>query len=150
MTTTFEELKRELEGLTLPGSPLTISPLESRAIDETARDPQTDSNLAHPIWFVIASLRGMGISVDQLCALARKESDDTLLFGGVEIVQERALEVGRTLNVSAEIVHVARRVTRDGANLDSLTVLNTVAARDGSLVGTVTCTYLFKRGRGAK
>ena len=129
----------------LPGSPLTISALESRVIDETARDPHNDSDLAHPIWFVIASLRGMGISVDELCVLAHKGDNDTLLFGGVEVVQEQPLLVGRTLTVSAEIVQVERKSTRDGGAMDSLTILNTVADSSGDLVGTVTCTYLFKR-----
>ena len=146
MTASIELLKKELEGIKLPGSPLTISALESQVVDETARDPHNDTDLAHPIWFVIASLRGMGISVDELCALAHKGDNDTLLFGGVEVVQEQPLVVGRTLNVSSEIVDVERKSTREGGALDSLTIRNVIADSSGDLVGTVTCAYLFKRG----
>ena len=149
MSVAIEQLKDELEGMELPGSFLEVSILESHAVDEVVRAGQHDSAIAHPIWCVIASLRGMGISVERLGDLAREESGDVLLFGDVEVVQELPLIVGSTISVTAGITKVDRRLTREGHALDSVIVVNRLLSDDGVTLGTVTCTYLFKRGAGS-
>ena len=60
----IEELKAALEGRQLPGGSIGIERHESLIADYAPRADDGDRELAHPIWFVIASLRGMGISVD--------------------------------------------------------------------------------------
>lgn len=87
----------------------------------------------------------MGISVDELCALAQQGPDDVLLFGSCTVDQDRPMLVGGQYRTKARIGEVGSRTTRDGARLDSVEVLVAVVADDGP-VGTVTSTYLFKRG----
>lgn len=151
MTTAVKELDPGLAGRQLPGDTTTISRHQSAITDHAlhaAADPDADE-YAHSIWFLIISLRGMGISVDELCALADKREGDTLLFGTCGIDQHQPLSVGHTYRTTASIDSVSRRTTRDGSILDSLTVtvtlFDTTAPTDA--VGMVTSVYLFKRGQ---
>jgi hypothetical protein len=138
------EALKELEGRALPGGELTIEPHESRIADHALRAADRDPVLAHPLWFVIASLRGMGISVDELCWLAGKRPADTLLYGTVEILQAEPLLVGESYRTKARITGVDRRRIRDGSTLDSVVVALDIFGDDGP-AGTVTSAYLIKR-----
>ena len=149
MSISIHQLKGELEGVQLPGASLDVGPLESHAVDRAVRAAPLGAGSAHPIWFVIASLRGMGISVDELGEMAHQGQEDILLFGGVEILQESALTVGSNLRVTSEISQVERTTTRDGSALDSVVISNRLTSDGGAVLGTVTCTYLFKRGSGS-
>lgn len=142
---TIERLRADLAGRTLPGGSVHISHHESRIADHALHAPDDDSEFAHPAWLVIASLRGMGISVEELCDLAAKAPEDTLLFGSAEVSQERPMKIGMTYRTTADIGAVDRRTTRDGATLDSVVVtVRMLDDRDRSC-GSVTSTYLFKR-----
>jgi len=158
VTATIDELADRLSQRSLPGGRVTIEPHEAAIADVALRavvDPQT----AHPVWFVIASLRGMGITVDELCVLAEQKDHDALLFGSCEIRQIAPLRVGATYTTTAAIEGVTSRTTRDGYRLDSLQVrvVLTEATPDsprqgktaeptGTPVGEVVSVYLFKRG----
>ena len=151
MTTAVKELDPGLAGRQLPGDTVTISRHQSAITDHAlhaATDPDADEH-AHSIWFLIIALRGMGISVDELCALADKREGDTLLFGTCGIDQYQPLVVGHTYRTTASINSVSRRTTRDGSILDSLTVTVTLfdAVDAVDAVGVVTSVYLFKRGQ---
>lgn len=89
----------------------------------------------------------MGISVDELCDLAAKRPQDTLLFGTCELNQHRPLRPGRTFTVSAQVRPVSRKVSRTGGVLDFVTVQTTVHDdSDNDAVGDIVTGYIFKRG----
>jgi hypothetical protein len=138
------ETMRSLEGMSLPGGSLLLEPYESLIADRAFRAAESRDDAAHPAWFVIASLRCLGIDVEELCSLAHKGPDDTLLFGGCEVVQLTPLRPGAHYDVRAQIVEVDSRRTRDGARLDSVAVRASVLEADVP-AGHVTSTYLFKR-----
>jgi hypothetical protein len=142
----FETLEAGLLGRQLPGGELTIERRESVIADEALLAPDAETAVAHPIWFVIASLRGLGISVDELCDLAGKRDVDTLLYGGVEIVQSHPLHVGETYRTTAEVTGVERKTTRDGSSLDMVDVVVRVLDGVEAECGSVASTYLLKRG----
>ncbi|WP_350246585.1 hypothetical protein RBB84_19645 [Rhodococcus sp. D-6] len=151
MTTAVKELDPRLVGRQLPGDLTTITRHQSAITDNAlhaASDPDAAAH-AHSIWFLIIALRGMGISVDELCALADKRDTDTLLFGTCGIDQIEPLAVGHTYRTTASIDHIDRRTIRDGSILDSLTVTVTLfdTAGPDEAVGAVTSVYLFKRGQ---
>lgn len=151
MASAISELDPDLVGRQLPGDIISISRHESAITDHALRaatDPDAGEH-ANSIWFLIIALRGMGISVDELCALADKRSIDTLLFGTCEIDQITPLVIGNTYRTTASIDNVDRRTTRDGSTLDSLTVTVTLfdtSSKEGH-AGAVTSVYLFKRGK---
>ncbi len=142
----IDELRAELAGRVLPGSSLCIERHESLIADHALRAPDQDEISVHPLWLVIASLRSMGITVGDLCDLARAGADDTLLFGGVTVTHDRPLAVGTTYRTEAEIGTVDRHETRSGKVLDSLEVTVRIQDSGRRPHGTVTSTYLFMRG----
>ena len=145
MTVTLEYL-RSLEGKQLPGGELVIEPHEDAIMQHAVRASESDQKFAHPMWFVVISLRCLGISVTDLCDLAGKTEQDTLLFGQCAIEQATALRVGERYRAAATISAAGSRTTRDGARLDNLVVRTEIIGDDRIHAGTVTSTYLFKRG----
>jgi hypothetical protein len=152
----LEELCRALDGRELPGAELTIEGYESTLADyallapASSDDTDTDTDTAHPFWLLVLALRGMGISVPELGALAGQRSQDTLLFGHCELAQHRGLAVGHRFRTTAVAGPVARKQSRGGGVLDFVTVRVQVVDLDDpggdGPVGTVTSGYIFKRG----
>lgn len=146
MSITVPELDSNLSGTQLPGGTTTITGFESAITDHALLSPTADGRTAHPLWFLVIALRGMGISVDELCELAAKQPEDTLLFGTCEIEQISPLLVGSTYRTTAHITETDRRTTRDGSVLDSITVDVRLHDDLGVEAGSVVSVYLFKRG----
>jgi len=144
MTISIDDLRADLSGRVLPGGSIVIEPHESAVADGALRANDDPHGVAHPLWFVIASLRGMGISVDDLCALAGQEPGDTLLFGSCEVVQDVPPEPGQGYVTTARVGEVGSRTIRDGSRLDSIEVVVELF-HDQTPVGVVTSVYLFKR-----
>lgn len=145
MTIQFNELKNTLEGRKLPGGSIVIEPYESSIGDAAWRSRPTDDGTAHPVWFIIASLRCMGISVDELCALAHQAPGDTLMLGNCSVEQNRPLHVSEQYVADASIAGVRTRTTRDGSRLDSIDVVVRFTSPLDEKVGAVTSEYMFKR-----
>lgn len=147
MSIPVDELRSSLHGKSLPGGELLVDDYEA-AIAEHAwhGDPPAATDEAHPMWFIVASLRCMGISVAELCDMAKQESADTLLFGTCSVVQDRPLLVGSTYEASAVITDVTSRTAGDGSRLDSIEIAVSLRSSAGDVVGSVTSEYLFKRG----
>jgi hypothetical protein len=146
----IDELREALDGRELPGAKLTIEGYESALADYALLAPAEDSDHAHPFWLVVLALRGMGIGVDDLCALAGQRPQDTLLFGTCEIGQHRPVRVGRAFRTTASVGPVRRKESRGGGYLDFVTVrveVHEAGGADGAgPVGTVVQGFILKRG----
>jgi hypothetical protein len=142
----LEHLQQTLTGKRLPGDEIAILDYENAIAARALRGDIVDREHAHSIWFVVCSLRGMGVSVNQLCELAQAGPNDTLLYGEVAIEQELPLRVGASYRIDAVITDVGRSTLRDGSTLDKVTVLVELSCNDVRH-GTVASTYLFKRGK---
>lgn len=148
MSISVDEL-RKLKGTPLPGGDLVIEAYENAILEHAVRSPQADAAYAHPLWFVVISLRCLGISVDELCDMAGKTDNDTLLFGNCAITQRSPLAVGGRYHAKPVVSGVGSRTTRDNARLDHLDIRMDIVTDAGDVSGTVTSTYLFKRGGAA-
>lgn len=141
----LERLRQTLAGKRLPGDEIAIPDYENAIATRALRGELTDREHAHSIWFVVCALRGMGVSVNELCELAHAGPNDTLLYGAVSIEQDLPLRVDTSYRVDAVITDVGRSTLRDGSTLDKVTVLVEICLGDVRH-GTVSSTYLFKRG----
>lgn len=146
----IDTLTNTLDGRALPGDTITIEAYESDLADYALLSPAEVSGQAHPLWLLILALRGMGISVDELCEMARKREQDTLLFGNCELKQHRPLTASATYDTTANIGSVFRKSTRAGGLLDFVTV-TTAVFDHGQIgheepIGEVVSGYIFKRG----
>ncbi len=139
-----------LQGRALPGGELVIEPHEAFIADDALRATSGPREIAHPVWFVMASLRCMGITVEHLRELAHQGPDDVLLIGNCRVLQNEPLVSGLPYRATAEIGQVGSRRMRDGSRLDSVDVVVRLLKEsdvEGTPVGEVVSTYLFKRGQ---
>jgi hypothetical protein len=149
MTVSVDALQTELEGKRLPGGEIVVQAHEAAIGDQALRAEDDGGGVAHPFWFVVASLRGMGIGVEELCQLARQGAEDTLLLGSCTVEQEHPMLVNTRYRTDASIATVGSRTTRDGSRLDSVEVVVSLRDDADAAVGRITSTYLFKRGASA-
>lgn len=139
-------LQQTLAGKRLPGAEVAIPGYENTIATRALRGEVNEQEFAHAIWFIVCSLRGMGVSVNELCDLAHAGPHDTLMYGEVTIEQELPLRVGGSYRVEAVITDVGRSTLRDGSTLDKVTI-GVELFCDGVRHGAVASTYLFKRGK---
>lgn len=143
-----DELRSRLDGRELPGAEIPVEAYESALADHALlAPPGPDPEQAHPLWLVVLALRGMGITVDELCALADTRAQDTLLYGTCGLEQHRAVLAGHTFRTTAVVGPVTRKESRSGAVLDFVTVVVEVHDRDDDVpVGSVSHGFVIKRG----
>lgn len=146
MTISIDEVRAAFGALSLQEGSIVVEPHEAAIGDDAFRAEDHGDGVAHPAWFVIASLRGMGFTVDDLCAAAGQEDGDVLLFGSCDIEQESPLQVGDTYLTRSSIGSIGSRSLSSGARLDHVDVVVEVSSPDdGNLKGRITSRYLFKR-----
>lgn len=146
---TLDELRTELDGRELPGAELAVESYESALADHALLAPAEDTDHAHPLWLLVIALRGMGITVDELCERVGKREQDMLLFGNCGISQHRPLRIGHRVRTTASVGPVSRKESRGGGLLDFVTVsidVYDLTEPGAGPVGSVTEGFIFKRG----
>jgi hypothetical protein len=99
----------------------------------------------HPIWAYIATQRGIGIGVAELCALADFDVDDGPMLGSVELRYAAPLELDVEYAVTGEIVGYERKHGRKAGSFDVLTFRERLIAPDGAEVASTTNTFILPR-----
>ena len=105
MTVSVEELQQRLVGKSLPGGSIVIESHEAAIGDDALRATDIADGVAHPFWFIVTSLRCMGISVDELCALAKQGDSDLLLFGQCDVEQDQPMLVNLRRQMMFSVIH---------------------------------------------
>ena len=141
----FEEVRDRLIGSSMPGAVLQVEPYESAITDYALLAPDAAADTAHPAWLVMGSLRSMGITVEELCALAGMGESDTLLIGTIDIEHRQPLVPGVRYHTRPVVESVDRRSARDGSIMDRAVVTVRVLDEGDGVRGVVRSTYLFKR-----
>src|SRR5829696_624563 len=96
-----------LPGTELPAGSFTITPDEqARLVDALGRDAL---DAVHPVWAYIATQRGIGIGIADLCALANFDVNDGPMLGSVELTYGSAIELGVPYTVTGEVVGIERK-----------------------------------------
>jgi hypothetical protein len=139
-----DELRARVVGHDLPGGVVTTPPHVAWIGDSAMRAPHDPAALGI-IWFLIAGLRGMGISIEDLVALAEGSLADGVLFGELELTEEIPLEVGAEYDVRGRIRDLTRKRSARAGLFDVLEFDLTIG-RDGAVHGTVGCAFILRRG----
>jgi hypothetical protein len=132
-----------LPGTELPAGSFTITPEEqARLVEALGRE---GSGEPHPVWAYIATQRGIGISVADLCALAGFDVDDGPMLGSVELTYSAPIELGVEYTVTGEVVGIERKQGRKAGTFDVLTFRERLVAPGGVEVATATNTFILPR-----
>lgn len=132
-----------LPGTTLPEGAFTITEEEQARLAEALGSPSDGST--HPVWAYIATQRGIGISVADLCALADYDVHDGPMLGSVEMTYARPIEVGVRYRVTGEVVDIVRKQGRKAGTFDVMTFSERLIAPDGAEVASSTNTFILPR-----
>ncbi|WP_053227268.1 hypothetical protein [Solirubrobacter soli] len=99
----------------------------------------------HPIWAYIATQRGIGISVAELCALADFDVNEGPMLGSVELAFSAPLELDVSYTVTGEVVGLERKHGRKAGTFDVLTFRERLVAPNGAEVASTTNTFILPR-----
>jgi hypothetical protein len=132
-----------LPGTELPAGSFTITPEEqARLAEGLGRDAPDE---AHAVWAYIATQRGIGIGIADLCALADFDVEDGPMLGSVELTYEGPIEIGVEYRVTGEVVGIERKQGRKAGTFDVMTFRERLLAPGGAEVATATNTFILPR-----
>jgi len=139
----IETLAASLRGRQLPGGKYRIAPEECRAVDAMCAGT---GSVTHPVFACVAALRGLGITIDELCRLCDYELARGPMLGECQLELRRPLRTEIDYTTSVVIDDLVRSTSRALGVLDRLQF--TVALRDTSPgdAALVKLTWLFPRG----
>ncbi len=142
----IESLAASLRGRQLPGGKYRIAPDQCRAVDAMCAGT---GSVTHPVFACVAALRGLGISIDELCRLCDYELARAPMLGECQLELRRPLQAEIDYTTSVVIEDLVRSTSRAVGMLDRLRF--TVALRDSEPgdAALVKLTWLFPRGNEA-
>ncbi|HET6506998.1 MAG TPA: hypothetical protein VFG42_09425 [Baekduia sp.] len=131
-------------GTPLPPGTFTITPEENRRLAGVlGADPEDTT--AHPLWAYVATQRGIGIGVADLCALADFDVADGPMLGSVDMELRAPLAVGVEYRVTGEVLSIVRKEGRKTGPFDIMTYRERLLDGDGAEVVSTTNTFILPR-----
>ncbi|MCZ8130286.1 MAG: hypothetical protein O9284_03165 [Steroidobacteraceae bacterium] len=137
-------LARRLCGRALPGSDFVLPDSDVPTVAALARSGSTEP---HPVFAVVESLRNLGFSIADLCALCEFDLADGPLLGELDVEFEQPLRAGARYLSSGTIESYERIPSRRLGVVDRLAFRVTLATPDGAPVAHVRYRWLLPRGR---
>ena len=137
-------LAARLRGHRLPGGTYRIRAVESRVVGRLngLEHPQP-----HPVFAAVASLRALGVTIEELCALCEFRLADGPMLGEFTASYLARLAADVPYSTSATIDSLDRTGSRRFGVLDRLRFTVNIDAPDGSPVAVVRYLWLLPRGR---
>jgi len=135
----------DVAGHSLDGSDVTITADDNRAVCESSGVAPADDGTAHPIFALIATQRGMGLSVEELLATCKFHVDDGPMMAGCDVEILTPMRVDETYSVRGEIVSLARKASRKLGAMDILTHELRLHDAHGAIVVRTTNLWVLPR-----
>lgn len=107
-----------LEGHRFPGGTVTILPQMSWLWADAVASSEPAE--VHPSYAFAMVIEGMGVTIDELLALADLKADEGSLAGELELEFKRPLRLGASYRVEGEIVAMERKHGARMGTFDSL------------------------------
>lgn len=136
-------LSQRLCGHRLPGGHYEISTHAAAAV---ARLTGWDGPDPHPVFASIASLRALGVSIEQLCELCEFRLEDGPMLGEFAVDFHGELLQGVPYRTEAHIVSFDRRHSTRVGVLDRLRFVVQIQLPDGTPVAEARYLWLLPRG----
>ena len=133
-----------LPGTALPEGLFTINDDDERRVAHVVGAHPTGSDDAHPLWAYIATQRGIGISVADICKLADFDVNDGPMLGSSHLEYHAPLRPGVNYRVTGEVLGMERKRGSSGS-FDVLEFREELHAPDGQTVCASTSTYILPR-----
>lgn len=140
-----EEEMRALVGHEFPGGTYAIAHWENFLMTEaTGRHPLPDG-LAHPVHLFHVPIAGAGVSIADLFALGRAESDASVGIDYYDWEFLQPLYEDEVYSMTGGVTEYAREKTDGGGVVDAVTFSIELTRGDGEPVARVTFRWFFRR-----
>jgi hypothetical protein len=133
-----------LPGTVLPEGTFVISLEEDHRVSEILGEEPGSTGRAHPLWAFIATQRGIGTSVAELCALADFDVADGPMLAGWNAKFTGELLTGYAYRVTGEVTDIVRKRGKSGL-FDLMTFVERLVDEHGHAVVTTTTTFVLPR-----
>ena len=133
-----------LPGTELAAGTFTIGAAENADLAGVLESEAPGGDAAHPLWAYIATQRGIGIGITELCALADFDVDDGPMLGSTKLTYGAPLRVGVEYEVKGEVVDITRKEGKSGT-FDILTFRERLLDREGAEAASATNTFILPR-----
>ena len=134
-----------LIGTSFPGGTYTIEPYRHWLMNDAVGDVPSTEGTASPMEIYYGAMGGLGLTLDELFALAGATAADGPMFGEAEIEQRRPLQVGETYTVRGAFTDVVRKEGRRAGVFDIVTFRLELVAPDGEVSAVSTNSFVFPR-----
>jgi acyl dehydratase len=136
---------QDIVGHRFPGGSVRVEPYRNWLTCDAVHSPVPPDGIAHPMFCYYGALAGMGISLDELFALAGATAEDGVMFGEAEIELRRPLRVGERLVVRGGIVGAERKQGQRAGVFDIVTFRLELVDESGQVAGVSTNSFVFPR-----
>ncbi len=140
----IETLRARLVGRELPVGSYTVSGYEAWLTADAMLAPPPADDRLHPMHVFLASLQGVGYSIQDLFDLVACRLEDGPMIGAMDLRQHRAMRVGEHLAVRSRILDIERKHGRSGV-FDRMTIEITVEDAEGETVGRIQNVFIYPR-----
>lgn len=137
-----------LVGQKLPGGKYTVEQYHNWLTCDVIGAPQRSDDLAHPMYCYYAALAGMGVSLDELFAMAHATADSGVMFGEAGIELREPMRTGVTYTVRGGFTDVVRKEGKKAGVFDIVTFELEVVDPEGQVVGLSSNAFVFPRREG--
>ncbi len=143
----FQALHDRVVGTQLPGGTFIVAEYERWLSHDALQSPPLPEGLLHPVWVLLGALRGMGITLGELMAIA--EAGEGTMFGETELEQVEPLRTGVVYLVRGSITQLARRESRKMGPMDLMTFRLEIVDPTGAVVAVSVQVFIIPRRSGA-
>jgi hypothetical protein len=141
-----EQEVQALVGYRFPGGAVTIAHWENVLLSDVMGVPPLPDGLVHPAALFHVTVAGGGLSIAEIFALFRAESDEAVRGGEFHWVFHDQLREDTPYDATGEVVAVERKQSRKLGQMDAVTFLFRLRdASTGTLVAEARPTWLFLR-----
>jgi len=116
-------------------------------LTEVLGTPTPDGEL-HPIYAYLATQRGIGMSVREVCALADFDVDDGPMLGGVEFDFGTPMFAETEYRVEGTILGISRKLGRTAGVFDLLDFEERLIDERGAVVASARLSFVLPRKEG--
>lgn len=133
----------------IPGTALTpgriaISAAEATSFCELLGTPAVGDAL-HPIYVYVATQRGLGMSVAEVCALADFDIADGPMLGNIDFQYSAPMLPDTEYRVEGTIIDIVRKEGRSAGVFDLLQFEERLVADDGTVVASSRSSFVLPR-----
>ncbi|MGP6177249.1 hypothetical protein ACTU6U_08110 [Microbacterium sp. A196] len=138
------ERLRDLPGTELTAGSISIPASEAAMLTE-ALGTETPADELHPVYAYLATQRGIGMSVREVCALADFDIDDGPMLGSVEFGYQAPMRADTDYGVEGTILGITRKQGRGAGVFDLLDFEERLIGDGGETIASARLSFVLPR-----